>query len=252
MMAMNCLVARGVIESTAGGTLEAADCGVPEAALSDAFAHASSCETCTDLIDEFARASAALTAAFRADRVAEVRADEALVAAVDARLPRGRVRALPWTRWASKAAVVLVAVGIGFAVHRSRGALPPVTRETYRLCPPRVDGYDGPRFDDVTVAAGIANVDHTGLAGRKDWMVETVGHGAAVFDMDADGDLDLFVPDGNRLDPTQQVTGTWRLYRNDGAMRFTDVTADSGLDVDSWGSGAVAGDVDGDGLPDIY
>ena len=82
-------------------------------------------------------------------------------------------------------------------------------------------------------------------------MVETVGHGAAVLDMDGDGDLDLFVPDGT-LAADRRLTGTWRLYRNDGGMRFTDVTAGSGLDADSWGSGAVAGDADGDGRPDLF
>jgi hypothetical protein len=83
-------------------------------------------------------------------------------------------------------------------------------------------------------------------------MVETVGHGAAAFDMDGDHDLDLFVPDGNRIQASERVSGTWRLYRNDGGMRFTDVTEGSGLDVDAWGSGAVAGDVDADGRPDLY
>jgi hypothetical protein len=118
--------------------------------------------------------------------------------------------------------------------------------------PGLVPGYAGPRFVDVTDASGITDVDHTGDAGVKDWMVETVGHGACVFDMDGDGRLDLFVPDGNRLDAAKHVRDGWRLYRNDGGMHFTDVTKGSGLECDAWAGGAVAGDVNGDGLPDLF
>src|SRR5207244_2934803 len=75
----------------------------------------------------------------------------------------------------------------------------------------------GPHFIDVTAESGIGDLsDHTGVEGSKDWMVETVGHGAAVFDYNGDGRLDLFVPDGNRIDPAQHVRHAWRLYHNDG------------------------------------
>ncbi|MHC5115301.1 MAG: CRTAC1 family protein, partial [Planctomycetota bacterium] len=57
---------------------------------------------------------------------------------------------------------------------------------------------------------------------------------------------------GNRLSPEDQVSGTWRLYRNEGSMRFTDVTAGSGLETDAWAGGAVAGDLDADGRPDLF
>jgi len=161
-----------------------------------------------------------------------------------------------WPRLAVAATVLMAA---GLVAWQLRPVTPPggesaevADARPYPLAPPPVDDYTGPRFVDVTDRSGITQLDHTGMSGAKDWMVEVVGHGAAVLDMDGDGDLDLFVPDGNRLEPADQVSGTWRLYRNDGGMRFTDVTAGSGLDTDAWAGGAVAGDLDGDGRPDLF
>jgi hypothetical protein len=66
---------------------------------------------------------------------------------------------------------------------------------------------------------------------------------AAVFDMDEDGDLDIYVTN---------MFGANRMYRNDGKGHFTDVTKEA-LGKTSWGAtGARAFDYDGDGKLDLF
>jgi hypothetical protein len=43
-----------------------------------------------------------------------------------------------------------------------------------------------------------------------------------------------------------------RLYRNDGDARFTDVTAETGLEHNLYGMGVAVGDYDNDGWQDLY
>ncbi len=72
------------------------------------------------------------------------------------------------------------------------------------------------------------------------------GSGVAVLDFDRDGAEDLFVGDGLRS----------ILYKGDGAGHFTDVTEKTGLAKSPTegipATGLAAGDVDGDGYPDLF
>ncbi|MGC4085331.1 MAG: CRTAC1 family protein [Vicinamibacterales bacterium] len=100
----------------------------------------------------------------------------------------------------------------------------------------------------------------------KFYQPEIMAPGVALFDMDNDGDLDVYLVQGRLLGtgtpliaPPASGLGD-RLYRNDltiGAdgsrtLHFTDVTAQSGIQPRGYGMGVAAGDIDNDGFIDLY
>jgi enediyne biosynthesis protein E4 len=108
-----------------------------------------------------------------------------------------------------------------------------------------------PWFENIAERAGIAFTHRSGHT-QKFYLPEIMGGGVALFDMDNDGDLDLYlVQSGNLFAPAGQLAGH-RLYRNRGDGTFDDVTAGSGADVAGYGMGVAAGDFDNDGITDLY
>jgi len=107
------------------------------------------------------------------------------------------------------------------------------------------------RFVDATGAAGIDFVHNTGAFGEK-WLPETMGSGVVVLDYNGDGRPDLLFVNGTRFEGRPGRSTTQRLYRNDGGLRFTDVTAEAGLALEAYCMGGAAGDVDNDGDADLY
>ncbi|MCB9761224.1 MAG: CRTAC1 family protein [Alphaproteobacteria bacterium] len=83
--------------------------------------------------------------------------------------------------------------------------------------------------------------------------VDALHHGAmhigAWVDLDDDGDLDLVVVN-DRMNQYSFLSPNLA-WRNDGAGGFTDVGAETGLDLRIEGMGLGLGDLNGDGLPDL-
>ncbi len=76
------------------------------------------------------------------------------------------------------------------------------------------------------------------------WSSMYMGGGIGIADFNNDGLLDFFAT-GNIM--------PCKLYINKGNMTFEDVTSQSGIKPDGkWSFGVAIGDVNGDGLPDIY
>ena len=85
-------------------------------------------------------------------------------------------------------------------------------------------------------------------------LVETMPGGLAAFDYNHDGLVDLYFTNGAALPGlTKRGPADWnRSDRNDGAMKFTDVTAEAGVAGEGYSMGAAAGDFDNDGDVDLF
>ena len=107
-------------------------------------------------------------------------------------------------------------------------------------------------FIDNTQIYGFESVTSFGGVVRKNYILETTGTGVAIFDLDNDGDDDVFIVTGARLDGIRTM-GAQRhlLYRNDGHGRFEEIGAAAGLTATGWGQGVCAGDFDNDGFTDL-
>jgi len=107
-------------------------------------------------------------------------------------------------------------------------------------------------FVDASRAAGLTEPTWCGRD-DKPHLLESGGTGLALFDADGDGDLDLYLVNGWRLDGAEVAErGRDRFYLNRGDGSFEDATAGSGLGHDGWGTGVAVGDVDGDGDRDLF
>ncbi len=174
-------------------------------------------------------------------------------AVVSPRSPAPLRRAAPW------AALLLLAAACG------PDAAPPDGPAT--AAPPAAAAA-APPFVDRAAEVGLDFVHFNGMSGHL-YLAEITCAGGGLADLDGDGDLDALLLQGNMVGehpvaeasvpPRYPAPLTPRLYRNElaprhgeAALRFTDVTAGADLPAGDYGCGIAVGDVDNDGLPDVY
>ena len=124
-------------------------------------------------------------------------------------------------------------------------------------CSPSVETLDGPmpngpQFHDVATEVGIVHKMISGTP-EKEHIVECNTGGAALFDYDEDGDLDIFLVNGSRLQgfPKGEEPRA-ALFRNDGDWKFVNVGVEAGIAHIGWGMGVTVVDYNADGLSDVY
>lgn len=108
-----------------------------------------------------------------------------------------------------------------------------------------------PWFEECARERGLVFVHASGHR-EAYWIPEIVGGGAALLDMEGDGDLDAYLVQGGSLYPDAtpaQLANA--LFENVGEGRFRDATAGSGAEDPRYGMGAACADADGDGDTDI-
>jgi enediyne biosynthesis protein E4 len=149
-----------------------------------------------------------------------------------------------------RAALLRLLLGIPFV---SAGANPPSQNRSQVPGAKRAASLDPIRFRNVAQSAGLNFVVENSPTPQKH-LIETMTGGVAAFDYNGDGLTDIFFANGASLPSLRKESPKYwnRLFRNEGGMRFTDVTEEAGVAGEGYSMGAAVGDYNNDGHVDLF
>jgi enediyne biosynthesis protein E4 len=142
-------------------------------------------------------------------------------------------------------------ISLRFALFASLCALSGVSTSVLgQAVPPPQSQIQLPQLVDITDSTGI-KFEHVSSSDKK-YIVESMAGGVALIDYDRDGLLDIYFTNA----PTVEMALAGKkarsaLYHNNGDGTFTDVTDKAGVGYPCFAMGAVVGDYNNDGWPDL-
>src|ERR1700747_446818 len=94
------------------------------------------------------------------------------------------------------------------------------------------------QFEDIASQTGLSALNVYGGDTHKEFIIETTGNGAIIFDYDNGAWPAHFLPKGAKVEGfPKNKAPTGHLYHNNRDGTFTDVTSRAGLARPGWGQG---------------
>ena len=115
---------------------------------------------------------------------------------------------------------------------------------------PALSATSLPQLVDITASTGI-QFNHLSSPEQK-FIVESMSGGVALIDYDRDGWPDIYFTNAQSVEMAlSSKRSRSALYHNNHDGTFTDVTDKAGVGYPCWANGAVVGDYNNDGWPDL-
>jgi predicted Zn-dependent protease len=115
---------------------------------------------------------------------------------------------------------------------------------------PPVDTATTAVFEDITATSGI-EFEYECPESNRTEILSSLGGGVACFDIDHDGHVDFYFPQGGPSPEDLSVPrGTGRGFRRRG-LAWSDVTSPAGLEFTAYSQGTAVADVNNDGFDDL-